>query len=422
MGSLRYLFVDMNSYFASVEQQERPELRGRPIGIVPSMVETTCCIAASYEAKRAGVKTGTSVHQARGLCPSIQFIEARPPLYVQYHHRILDVAEQVVHVEQVCSIDEFYSKLIGRECLTSNAVDLAWKIKGYLREQVGACLRCSVGIAPSVWLAKVATDMEKPDGLSVILPEDIPHLLFSLDLKDLPGIGRRMEARLHAHGIQTVRQLWALNLRQLQAIWGSRVWAETWWHHLRGHDLPPKPTFRRMVGQSHVLAPSLRHPAGVRAVLIRLLHKAAARLRKLRYRADLLTIGVEHLDRPPWSGQTRLGCVSDTFSILQGFQRIWPAWPGGAPLRAAVTLSHLISQAGATLPLFRYQQNLDRLAEIMDRLNLKYGRYIVYFGGMFGSDQAAPTRISFTQIPDQEDFGDSTGKTLILRAHNPAQP
>jgi DNA polymerase-4 len=104
--SLRALYVDFNSYFASVEQQLRPELRGRPIGILPVLAETTCCIAASVEAKRFGVRTGTSVRDARKLCRGIVLVEARPAVYVEMHHKLVAAVESCLHVEQVRSIDE----------------------------------------------------------------------------------------------------------------------------------------------------------------------------------------------------------------------------------------------------------------------------------------------------------------------------
>ena len=103
---LRALYVDFNSYFASVEQQLRPELRGRPVGVLPVLAETTCCIAASYEAKAFGVKTGTPVYEARKRCPGIVLLEARPPLYVEMHHRLVATVESCTPVGRVLSIDE----------------------------------------------------------------------------------------------------------------------------------------------------------------------------------------------------------------------------------------------------------------------------------------------------------------------------
>ncbi|HZV61315.1 MAG TPA: DNA polymerase, partial [Methylophilaceae bacterium] len=146
--SLRALYVDFNSYFASVEQQEVPELRGKPIGVLPIMAETTCCIAASYEAKAFGVKTGTPVREARKLCPNIIFVEARPYLYVEYHHRLVEMVESCTPVERTLSIDEMVCRLTGTQQQKENALSLAARIKSTLADKAGICIRSSIGIAP----------------------------------------------------------------------------------------------------------------------------------------------------------------------------------------------------------------------------------------------------------------------------------
>ena len=128
---LNWLFVDLNSYFASVEQQVRPELRGRPVGVVPMMVDTTFCIAASYEAKAFGVRTGTIVADAKRMCPEIVLVEGRHEIYTEYHHRVVEAVESCVPVTAVCSIDEMACRLIGRERPLLNAIDLGHARKGH---------------------------------------------------------------------------------------------------------------------------------------------------------------------------------------------------------------------------------------------------------------------------------------------------
>ena len=157
---VNWLFVDLNSYFASVEQQDRPDLRGKPVGVVPMLADTTCCIAASYEAKAYGVKTGTIVADARRMCPGMIFVEGRHELYVDYHHRIVEAVESCLPVSAVMSIDEMACKLMGRERPLLAALELGRKVKATIREKVGPMLRSSVGLATSRYLAKVASDME----------------------------------------------------------------------------------------------------------------------------------------------------------------------------------------------------------------------------------------------------------------------
>src|ERR1700677_232168 len=151
---LNWLFVDLNSYFASVEQQVRPELRGRPVGVVPMMADTTVCIAASYEAKAFGVRTGTIVADAKRMCPEIVLVEGRHEIYTEYHHRVVEAVESCVPVTSVCSIDEMACRLIGRERPLLNAIDLGMRVKRTIRERVGECLRSSVGLATNRYLAK----------------------------------------------------------------------------------------------------------------------------------------------------------------------------------------------------------------------------------------------------------------------------
>src|SRR5208337_3748283 len=230
---LNWLFVDMNSYFASVEQDSRPELRGKPVAIVPMMVDTTCCLAASYEAKAFGVKTGTIVADAKRMCPELVLVEARHEIYVQYHHRIVEAVESCLPVTAALSVDPMACRLMGRERPLQAAMELGRKVKRSILERVGPMMRSSVGLATNRYLAKVASDMEKPDGL-VALPLDIlPEALRQLTLRDLPGIGARTEKRLNEKGIRTMDDMLALGCEQAGELWGS-VWGERLWHWLQG--------------------------------------------------------------------------------------------------------------------------------------------------------------------------------------------
>src|SRR5277367_3539853 len=159
--ALRALFVDFNSFFASVEQQEQPALRGRPMVVVPVMTDSTCCIAATCEAKRFGIKTGTKVGDARKACPGLILVEARPSVYVEYHHRLIAAVDACVPVTQVRSIDEMSCALRGPWREREKALSLAGEIKARIAATVGLCLLSSIGIGPNAFLAKTASDMQK---------------------------------------------------------------------------------------------------------------------------------------------------------------------------------------------------------------------------------------------------------------------
>ena len=278
-STLNWLFVDLNSYFASVEQEVRPELRGRPVGIVPMMADTTCCIAASYEAKAYGVKTGTIVADAKRMCPGLVLVEACHEVYVDFHHRIVEAVESCLPVTAVLSIDEMACRLMGRERPLLAALEMGRRVKARILERVGPMLRSSVGLATNRYLAKVASDMEKPDGL-VALPLDIlPQALRQLKLRDLPGVGARTEKHLNEGGIHTMEELLALDCEQAGRLWGS-VWGERLWHWLQGEDFDwTEAEHLKSMSHQHVLAPGMRNPDAAWAVAHKLLHKAAMRLR-----------------------------------------------------------------------------------------------------------------------------------------------
>ena len=134
--TLRSLLVDFNSYFASVEQQVEPRLRGKPLGVVPMMADTTVCIAASVEAKRFGVKTGTKVGDAKKMCPNMEFVVARHELYIDYHHRAVAAVDTVVPVRAVLSIDEMDCELTGRWREPARAMKIAHEVKAAIRARV----------------------------------------------------------------------------------------------------------------------------------------------------------------------------------------------------------------------------------------------------------------------------------------------
>jgi DNA polymerase-4 len=420
-SELNWLFVDLNSYFASVEQEARPELRGRPVGVVPMLADTTCCIAASYEAKAFGVRTGTIVADAKRMCPEIVLVEGRHELYTEYHHRIVEAVESCVPVTAVCSIDEMACRLMGRERALRAALDLGIRVKRTIRERVGPMLRSSVGLATSRYLAKVASDMEKPDGL-VALPLDIlPEALRTLTLRDLPGIGARTEKRLKEKGIHTMDDLLALGCEQAGEIWGS-VWGERLWHWLRGEDFEMAETeHQKSISHSHVLSPEMRTAEGAWAVAHKLLHKAAMRLRAAGLWASNigLAIGfaVPRSENMPvsrfgvpargWRSEIKLSECQDNQTLIAALRRLWDSRPAGAqfehPYFIGVQLNNLVPDRLHTLALFdglEEEKSRTRLLATMDQLNDKYGMSTLAPAAMLTAYKAAPTRIAFHSIPD----------------------
>lgn len=420
-AKLNWLFVDLNSYFASVEQEVRPELRGRPVAVVPMMADTTVCIAASYEAKACGVRTGTVVAEAKRLCPEIVLVEGRHELYTEYHHRVIEAVESCLPVTAVLSIDEMACRLMGRERPLLSALELGRRVKASIREQAGNMLRSSVGLATNRYLAKVASDMEKPDGL-VALPLDVlPGALQQLELRDLPGIGAQTEKRLNKSGIRSMNDLLALDSQQAGDVWGS-VWGERLWHWLRGEDFEMSETEHlKSISHQHVLAPEMRTEEKAWAVAHKLLHKAAMRLRAAELWASSigLAIGfaaprgesmpVSRFGVPTrgWHEAQKLSECQDNPTLISALRRLWESRPRGTefehPYFIGVVLGELVPTRLHTLNLFEGledEQSRARLLEIMDALNHKYGLSTLAPATMLTAYKAAPTRIAFHSVPD----------------------
>jgi DNA polymerase IV len=413
---LNWLFLDLNSYFASVEQQLNPRLRGKPVAVAPVDSDATCAIAASYEAKRFGIKTGTRIYEARRMCPELIVVSARHNAYVEYHHKILAAIDKHLPVTRVCSIDEVACHLMTNERDPEVAIALAQRIKAGIRHDVGDCLTSSVGLAPNAFLAKIASDMQKPDGLTVIPPDQIFETIQHLSLKDLPGVGDNMYHRLLRANVVDIPTLWHLQPKRARAIWGSIMGERLWWE-LHGYDIAPAPTKKRTIGHSHMLAPALRVPAQSRQVARRLLTKAASRLRRSEMAAGALVLSarVEHGHRHAF--ELVFEPTQDSFVLLGAFEKLWAqllhqTTPRARFKKVSVLLHKLRAPETAQGDLFAevqqqvHQGNRLKLAGALDKLNARYGRDTVSFG-LWSSDKVnkyTGTKIAFTRIPDMAEF------------------
>ncbi len=424
-----FLHVDLNSFFASVEQQIHPEYRGKPLAVVPTFADTTVAIAASYEAKALGIKTGTRVGDMKVICPDIILVQGNHSTYAEFSHKIAAAVERCCPVAHTPSIDEMVCQLIGREQQPPRARAIALEIKQAIKDDVGETLRCSIGMAPNRYLAKIASDMQKPDGLIGLLPSQLPRAIAHLELRDLPGVGAKTEAMLNRKGILTMPQLLALDRNGMHALWNS-VWGDRLYHWLRGHDTgddgaPVPNELQKSLGHSHVLGPQHRTPEGAWAVAHKLLHKAGMRLRMekfctgslaltVRYqlnREDLQrrgdkvkqhTSGIKH---DGWAMEARFPECQDTLSLLETLTKLWAQQPTGEgfgkPFFVGITLSRLLPENDIQPTLFGDPDNRNELSRTLDKLNLKYGHTTLHFAGMLAARDSAPTRIAFTQIPVQ---------------------
>ncbi len=415
-SSLRWLYVDFNSYFASVEQQLNPKLRGKPVAVVPVETDYTSAIAASYEAKAFGIKTGTPIHKAKQMCPELICVLANHEHYVEFHHRIHKEVENHIPVSVTASIDEVACRLMENESSVEQATAIAYSIKKGLAKNIGEYVKCSIGIAPNKYLAKVATDIQKPDGLTIIKAEDLPNKILPLKLRDLPGVGSNMEIRLNKADIKSIADLWSLPPQQLRKVWGS-VWGERMWYWLRGIDIPDQKTEKRTIGHSHVMSPELRIPDKAKYVARRLVLKTASRLRRLGYHSSAL-----HFSTRLESGkklESGMKCIraQDSITFTEMLDQIWeqlkPQMKGQRLKKISITLHELTNLDEAQPELFSsmpeeiaaQRRKYESLSNALDKINHKYGRDSATLGMTPSQGKSfTGTKIAFTRIPDMEEF------------------
>jgi len=286
----RRLFVDFDSFYASVEQHDNPDYREKPVIVVPCVSDHTCAIAASYQAKRLGVKTGTRVSVAKEKIPGLIVCEARPKRYVEVHNKIVEILSSNFKKVQVLSIDEMACEIDEEDDFDCEMIAALLKLD--FIDGIGETITCSIGVAPNVFLAKVASDMNKPNGFTAI-DYNVKTKISNLDLTDLPGIAERMEARLNKSRIKTIDDLYSFDEIRLKKAWGSII-GQRWYHMLRGslqcdygvsnNEIP------KSFGHTHVLPPSKRDDAGAFEVFESLLYKGLERINKHRIGAKRISV------------------------------------------------------------------------------------------------------------------------------------
>ena len=414
----RAFFLDMNAFYASVEQQECPQYRGKPVIVVPMLTGNTCAIAASYEAKALGIKTGTGVRMARGAAPNVQIVEARPHLYLDYHNRLTTVLNDYFARVKVLSIDEMTCPVPQALYKSAESEEkLAQRVKERIARELGAFLKCSVGVAPNVFLAKVASERKKPDGLTIWNDHNLPHALFECKLADLPGIGPAMRRRLKEQGVITVETLWQTEAHDLRKLWGSVI-GEKWWYMLRGsHECDYEPMQRpddvkKSVGHSNVLAPEYRNMEGAKRILLELFSKALKRLRSYNQMASAVQITVKYrrcngakgelkftTPEGVWTRRSRKHLhASDEVTWLKIIRPMLDALPdlrpSAEPAYVGIIFSELLKEEDKNLSLFDEENDpRKRLALAIDALNKKKAGAVRL--AAFGNADVVPKRIPF---------------------------
>lgn len=246
------MHVDLNSAFASIEQQARPLLRGRPVAVINRRTEHTAIVTASYEAKARGVKVGMKFAEAARLAPGLVAVESDPAKYRYVYRKLMAILNDYSPHVVMKSIDEgvidFHHLPTCRPL-----IEIGYEIKQRLRDEVGVAMRCNVGIGPNRFLAKTAAGLHKPDGLDVIDANNLRATYETMRLTDLTGIAGQMEGRLNAVGIDSPIQFLDADVVALQKVVFKSIVGRQWYDRLRGYEVDDYQTTTKRIGRQYVL-------------------------------------------------------------------------------------------------------------------------------------------------------------------------
>ncbi|MFN9066036.1 MAG: hypothetical protein ACK5V3_02330 [Bdellovibrionales bacterium] len=401
---VNYLLLDLNSFFASCEQQAQPSLRGRPVAVVPMLTSSTSVLAASYEAKKMGVKTGTKVGDAKKMCPGLQLVISQPQRYLDFHERILKATDEIIPIDQVLSVDEVSCELLGSQRNVEKALELAQKLKNHIRKKVGECLTSSVGLGPNTLIAKIASDLQKPDGLICVPKEKISEIIGPLPIRVVPGIGEKTQSHLNRLGVQKVQDLLDMTEGQIRSQFGSIVGVKML-QGLKGESYVYGTSVTKSISHEHVLAPEMRNPMDSFSVAQKLLNKACVRLRKNLFRTGHLHLSLRLVNGNRFEKSLHFDPTQDTGFLFKQLDKIFPVRLDSVPFKVSVVLSDFSDSQQPQLSFFdQDQRRREKAYQTADLINHKFGKNSLIVADLLGMDQQARGGISFSRVPAQDEF------------------
>jgi DNA polymerase-4 len=400
----RVLYLDMNAFFASVEQQRRPELRGLPVAVVSHIGRTGTVLASSYEAKAFGIKTGMRLADAQPLCPQMKLVETSFAPYKAVHNGFMHIVRDLCGPEAYArSIDEAAIPLSPNWYGSERAWSLAEQIKERIRRELGEYIRCSIGIAPNTFLAKTGTQLHKPDGLTEITLENTPAILAKMELTQLTGIAERYERRLVAKQIHTPLDLYDASPETLRRQFG--IWGQYWWWRLHGYEADVQGGKLKSMSHEHALKHWAKTSAELRPVIDKLSDRLIHRLR--RNHLQCLEVGL-FVRSKGYGGlylHATLPAGSQTYGrIHAAIERLiseLPAVPPGPYKKVGIVFHRLVPEMnGAQLGLFPEPRD-ERISAALEAVRSKHGLEAITRGTVMGVPRTVAREVlGFGRVKD----------------------
>lgn len=393
----QYLFLDMNAFFASVEQQENPSFRNKPVAVTPVICKNGCIVSPSYEARALGIKTGTRLEEARKICPQIIFRSSNTYTYLKYHRKLNKLISQITPFYTIKSIDELVLKISPLDQSHTKSYQLGKYIKEQIHKELGNYMNCSIGISSNPFLAKTAAEYKKPNGLTILKISQIKDVLKDLKLTDLCGISFAMEKRLNAISIYNPIDFYKKDLHFLENSLG--VIGESWFLNLHGYD--PKPISKKdipgIISQSHVLEPKFRSWPLAWSICLKLISKATRRLREQKLITKHIALKVNCYDKR-FFNDLKIHPTKDLINLSKYFKILWTNTPKyDFPFKITIILTSIYKDSPSQLNLFHTKCKEINLSETIDSINSKYSKDTVSLATTLKAKDQAPDRITFGQ-------------------------
>jgi len=390
------MHLDMNSCFATIEQQANPLLRGKPIVVAAYTTPSGCIIAPSVEAKARGIKVGMRVEEGKLICPGLVVLSPDPWKYRNVHLKLRKLISEYTSNFVPKSIDEFVLDFEGYPALKKGMIGAAREMKERIKREIGEWIRVSVGIGTNRFLAKTAAGLQKPDGLNEINKDNFLKVYKKLNLTDLCGIKLRNAVRLNSMGIFTVLDFYHSPIAVLKAAFHS-VCGYYCYLRLHGWEIDEVEFSRRSYGNSFALPKPLSCPQEWAPILQKLVEKTGARLRRAGYETQGVHVAVVFRNGGWWHKGMKLAeAIFDSRDIYRQAFRILCLCPYHQPARElAVSCFNLVKKAEDQLDLFTDLGKKRKLVSAVDQVNQRWGNFVITPARMLAAADYVPDRIAF---------------------------
>ncbi len=399
------MHIDLNSCFATVEQQANPLLRGHPIAVAAYASDNGVILAPSIEAKTLGIKLGMRVKEAKLLCPSLYVLEPDPWKYRNVHLKLRQLISTYTTDFVPKSIDEFVLNFEGYSSFQKGMFHLGQEIKQKIKQEIGDWLTVSVGIGPNRFLAKMASNLKKPDGLEEINYQNYQSVYSRLSLTDICGIKNNFAIRLNNCHIYTVLDFYNAPISTLRFAFHS-IAGYYWYLRLHGWEIDDFEIIRKSYGAMYSLPKPFSTPKELSPILHKLVEKTSLRLRLDGFRCRGVHVSLLYRDHSFWHhGHLASSPLFSTADIYKRAFKIMTQSPYKTPLaNLAVSIFELEKTNSTQLDFFTNINQKLNLTQALDKITEKWGNFIITPAMMLGTESLVPDRVGFGNIRDLEQF------------------